>query len=99
MAWDIAALRWEKPRLLEGDCIAHLRALPDGCVDAIVTDPPYGYLDHRLDAPFDEGAWVEQVARVLKPDGIIAMFGRGATLYRLCGLLSQAGLAFKEEVV
>ena len=25
-----------------GDCIEFMKALPDGCVDAVVTDPPYG---------------------------------------------------------
>jgi site-specific DNA-methyltransferase (adenine-specific) len=29
-------------RLIQGDCLDVLRALPDGCVDAVVTDPPYG---------------------------------------------------------
>jgi hypothetical protein len=28
--------------LLEGDCLPILRTLPDACVDALVTDPPYG---------------------------------------------------------
>ena len=26
----------------QGDCLDRLRALPDSCIDAIVTDPPYG---------------------------------------------------------
>lgn len=25
-----------------GDCLEYMRTLPDGCVDAVVTDPPYG---------------------------------------------------------
>lgn len=29
-------------RLERGDCLEHLRALPDASVDSIVTDPPYG---------------------------------------------------------
>ena len=29
-------------RVVCGDCIDVLRELPDGCVDAVVTDPPYG---------------------------------------------------------
>jgi len=29
-------------RVIEGDCLDVLRSLPDGCVDAVVTDPPYG---------------------------------------------------------
>jgi len=29
-------------RLLPGDCLDVLRAMPDSSVDAVVTDPPYG---------------------------------------------------------
>jgi site-specific DNA-methyltransferase (adenine-specific) len=28
--------------VVEGDCLELMRELPDGCVDAVVTDPPYG---------------------------------------------------------
>ena len=35
-------------RLLAGDCLDHLRTMPDASVDAVVTDPPYG-----LSAPPD----------------------------------------------
>lgn len=28
-------------KVIEGDCLDVLRALPDGCVDAVITDPPY----------------------------------------------------------
>lgn len=31
----------EPVRIIQGDCLEVLRRLPDGCVDAIVTDPPY----------------------------------------------------------
>ena len=27
--------------IIEGDCIAALRALPDACVDLVFADPPY----------------------------------------------------------
>lgn len=34
-----------------GDCLKILKTLPDGCVDAVVTDPPYGvgfkYANHK----------------------------------------------------
>lgn len=30
--------RWQ---VIQGDCLEVLRELPDGCVDAVVTDPPY----------------------------------------------------------
>ena len=28
-------------RLIQGDCLEHMRAMPAGSVDAVVTDPPY----------------------------------------------------------
>jgi len=31
----------EPVRIIHGDCLDVLRSLPDGCVDAVVTDPPY----------------------------------------------------------
>lgn len=32
----------EPVRVVQGDCLDVLRTLPDGCVDAVITDPPYG---------------------------------------------------------
>jgi DNA modification methylase len=32
----------EPVKVVEGDCLEVLRSLPDGCVDAVITDPPYG---------------------------------------------------------
>lgn len=31
----------EPVRIIQGDCLDVMRELPDGCVDAVVTDPPY----------------------------------------------------------
>ena len=31
-----------KTNLLHGDCLEAMKTLPDGSVDSIVTDPPYG---------------------------------------------------------
>ena len=33
------SLPWQ---VIHGDCLDVMRDLPDGCVDAVVTDPPYG---------------------------------------------------------
>lgn len=42
--------------VLEGDCLEVLRWLPDGAIDAIVTDPPYGigFMGHEWDQPSAE---------------------------------------------
>ncbi len=31
----------ETDRIIKGDCLQIMRSLPDGCIDAVVTDPPY----------------------------------------------------------
>ena len=56
-------------RLILGDCIDRMAEIPDGSVDLVLTDPPYGTTACKWDAviPF-EPMW-EQVWRVLKPNG------------------------------
>ena len=31
-----------KPWLMQGDCLERMKEIPDGSVDMILTDPPYG---------------------------------------------------------
>jgi site-specific DNA-methyltransferase (adenine-specific) len=54
----------EPVTVVEGDCLEVLRDLPDGCVDAVVTDPPYGvgfkYASHD-DTPDGYGEWLWSV--------------------------------------
>lgn len=33
----------ERWKVVTGDCLEAMRAMPEGCVDCIVTDPPYGH--------------------------------------------------------
>ena len=42
--------------LYAGDCIEVMRGMADGCVDAIVTDPPYGleFMGKEWDAPWKD---------------------------------------------
>lgn len=65
-------------RLIDGDCIAGLKALPDGSIDLAFADPPfnigYGYDVYHDRREADDylawsKAWIGEVARVLKPDG------------------------------
>ncbi|MDN7060901.1 site-specific DNA-methyltransferase [Lactiplantibacillus plantarum] len=85
--------------LLKGDCFDLMKKLPNKSVDAIVTDPPYEYLNHKLDRRFNEEAVFEQWNRVVKDNGMILFFGRGESFYRWNYLLNQMGWHFKEEVI
>jgi len=62
-------------KLMHGDCLEKIKAIPDGSVDMILTDPPYGTLKCSWDViiPF-EPMWNE-IWRVLKPNGACLLFG------------------------
>ena len=59
----------ESVKLMMGDCLERMKEIPDGSVDLVLTDPPYGTTACKWDAviPF-EPMW-DQVWRVLKPNG------------------------------
>lgn len=50
--------------VLEGDCIEIMRAWPDGCVNAVITDPPYGITANQWDSVPQLDAWWAEVWRV-----------------------------------
>jgi site-specific DNA-methyltransferase (adenine-specific) len=58
-----------------GDCLEVMRGMADKSVDAVITDPPYGTTACKWDSviPF-EPMW-EQLKRLIKPSGAIALFG------------------------
>ena len=60
--------------LWQGDCLELMKNIPDGSVDLVLTDPPYGTTACKWDSviPF-EPMW-EQLNRIIKPNGIIALF-------------------------
>ena len=61
-------------KLLHGDCLKLMKELPDGSVDLILCDPPYGTTDCSWDSviPFDR-LWAEY-DRLLKMDGAAVLF-------------------------
>lgn len=68
--------------LFQGDSLCWLRSLPDGCVDMVFADPPYGIGKASWDVFPDEDAylawcdrWAAEVARVLSPVGTCYICG------------------------
>ena len=64
-----------KIELWQGDCLELMKNIPDGSVDLVLTDPPYGTTACKWDSviPF-EPMW-EQLNRIIKPNGAICLFG------------------------
>ena len=61
--------------LRQGNCLELMKDIPDGSIDAIITDPPYGTTACKWDSviPF-EPMWAE-LKRIIKHNGAIVLFG------------------------
>jgi site-specific DNA-methyltransferase (adenine-specific) len=62
-------------KLIQGDCLEKMKEIPDGSIDAIITDPPYGTTACKWDAVIPLDAMWEQLKRIIKPNGAIVLFG------------------------
>lgn len=62
-------------RLLHGDCLELLRDIPNGSVDCIIADLPYGTTECKWDSVIPIAPLWEQYRRVVKPNGVICLFG------------------------
>lgn len=62
-------------KLIHGDCLEEMKKIPDGSIDLVLTDPPYGTTACKWDTviPF-EPMW-EQLKRITRKNGAIVLFG------------------------
>jgi len=56
-----------------GDCLERMKEIPDGSVDMVLTDPPYGTTACKWDSVIPMEPMWEQLKRVIKPNGAIVM--------------------------
>jgi len=97
-------------RLICGDAVEVMRTLPDECVDAVVTDPPYGMgtttttrrsVDQvivRKTYEWDVWTtdWVAEAARVLRPDGAFVAFCPELRTEALHEAIESSGLQWRQ---
>lgn len=77
--------------LYEGDCLELMKNIPDGSVDLVLTDPPYGtvknlgnsdiakengYRDYGWDETIDTEKMFQEISRVLRPNGKAILFSQ-----------------------
>jgi site-specific DNA-methyltransferase (adenine-specific) len=69
-------------KIINGDCIKVMKTLPEGCIDLVVTSPPYNcgikYDTHIDDLPMDEywswtREWLTETYRLIKDDGRVSI--------------------------
>ena len=60
---------------MQGDCLQLMKEIPDGTVDLVLTDPPYGTTACKWDSVIDLELMWEQLKRIIKSNGAIVLFG------------------------
>ncbi len=62
--------------LWNGDCLEEMNRIPDGSVDMVLADPPYGTTQCKWDSVIPlEAMWAE-LKRVIKPNGAIVLMAQ-----------------------
>ena len=61
-------------KLYKGDCLEVMKEIKSNSIDAIITDPPYGTTACKWDTVIDLKLMWEQLNRIIKPNGVIAIF-------------------------
>jgi site-specific DNA-methyltransferase (adenine-specific) len=62
--------------LMHGDCLERMKEIPDGSVDLVLADPPFGTTQCKWDSIIDLDLMWDQLKRVIKPNGAILLFGQ-----------------------
>ncbi len=60
--------------LMQGDCLERMKEIPDGSVDMVLTDPPYGTTACKWDSIIPLEPMWKQLKRIIKPNGAIVLF-------------------------
>ena len=59
--------------LMQGDCLERMKEIPDGSVDAIICDPPFGTTQNKWDSVIPLDMMWNELCRVLKPSGAVVL--------------------------
>ena len=62
-----------KIKLMLGDCLEEMKKIPDGYIDMVLADPPYGTTACKWDSIIPLEPMWEQLKRIIKPNGAIVM--------------------------
>ena len=60
-------------KLIRGDCLEMMKEIPDGSVDMVMADPPYGTTACKWDSVIPLEPMWKQLKRVIKTNGAIVM--------------------------
>jgi DNA modification methylase len=100
-------------KLMLGDNMESLKKLPDNCIDAVVSDGPYGLSAPKNSGKNTKGGFMgkkwdydvpsvelwKEVFRVLKPGGHVLSFGGTRTYHRMVVNMEDAGFEIRDQIM
>jgi site-specific DNA-methyltransferase (adenine-specific) len=105
----------EQSAIYNGDAFELLKALPDSCIDLILTDPPYNISKPNnfssmkvkptnlhfgdWDVGFDQTGWLPDATRVMKPGASIVIWNSFENMGVLAKALENLGLSVKRQLL
>jgi len=78
------------------DCLEGMKNLPDGCIDLVVTSPPYDNLRDYKGIKWNETIWqniIKELFRIIKPGGVVVWVVNDAVIDG-----SETGTSFKQAL-
>ena len=92
-------------KLMQGDCLERMNEIPDGSVDMVLTDPPYGidFQSNRVGKEWRKPkiandkqpflGFISELKRLLKPTGSVMIFTRWDVQQAFIDEMEACGLA------
>lgn len=97
---------------MQGDCLELLKEIPDGSVNMVLTDPPYG-IDYQSQRKKNKSEWMPKIKndkspfiefvplikRILKHDGCVMVFSRWDVQQKFIDEMNKTGLKVKNVLI
>lgn len=90
-----------KKILMNADCLEAMKKMPDACIDAIVTDPPYGlsFMGKNWDHGVPGVEFWKEALRIAKPGAHLLSFGGTRTFHRIACAIEDAGWEVRDCIM
>ena len=87
--------------VLNADCLDAMKRMPDCCIDAIVTDPPYGlsFMGKNCYHGVPGVEFWKEALRVAKPGAHLLSFGGTRTFHRIACAIEDAGWEIRDTIM
>lgn len=93
---DTRTIEAFRDRIIEGDCLDVMQGLPDGSVDMVLCDLPYGTTQNKWDSIINLDLLFSEYRRLIKPNGAIVLTSSGMFTAKL---MLQAPDIYKYKMI